>query len=112
MPGPGPAPSDESSLPRSRILIGGALVAVAAVIAVGWLLLGSHQPREQVPPEIGLNVSQAPLEAAQDALDAWGRFAVTGDLGELDGHFHPDGPQSGLLTHPSSGCRVQRALTV
>ena len=89
------------------MLVGSAVVSVAAIIAVGWLLLGPQQPREQAPPEGALSVSQVPLEAAQDALDAWGRFAVTGDLGELDGHFHPDGPQYAQLLDeaPAVGAR-------
>jgi hypothetical protein len=39
------------------------------------------------------SVVVSPIEAARDALSAWGRFAVSGDLDRLDGFFHPDGPQ-------------------
>ena len=35
----------------------------------------------------------SPIEAARDALSAWGRFAVSGDLDRLDGFFHRNGPQ-------------------
>jgi hypothetical protein len=37
------------------------------------------------------------VEAARDALAAWGRFAVSGDLAELRGTFHRLGPQRRLL---------------
>jgi hypothetical protein len=39
------------------------------------------------------SVVKTPIGAARDALSAWGRFAVSGDLDRLDGFFHPDGPQ-------------------
>ena len=80
-------------------------VSGAAVIVVGWLLLGPQQPREQAPPESADDLSQAPLVAAQDALDAWGRFAVTGDLG---GHFHPDGPQYAQLHSEVPAVRARK----
>ena len=97
MAGPGPAPSDASSPSRSRLLAGYAVVSIAAVLVIGWLLLEPHQPREEAPPKVAFSSREAPLEAAQQALHAWGRFAVTGDLEELDGHFHPDGPQYAQL---------------
>lgn len=34
-----------------------------------------------------------PVEAAREALRAWGRFAVSGDLSQVEGWFHRDGPQ-------------------
>ena len=39
------------------------------------------------------SVVVSPIEAARDALSAWGRFAVSGDLDRLDGFFHQNGPQ-------------------
>ena len=106
MAGPSPAPSDDSSPSRSRLLAGWALVSVTAVV-VGWLLLGPQQPREQAPPEVAFSSGEAPLEAAQQALDAWGRFAVTGDLDDLDGHFHPDGPQYAQLRDEARAVRAR-----
>ena len=105
MAGPSPAPRYDSP-PRSRFLAGCAVVSVTAVV-VGWLLLGPQQPREQAPPQSALSSSEASLEAAQQALDAWGRFAVTGDLEELDGHFHPDGPQHAQLRNEAPAVRAR-----
>ena len=39
------------------------------------------------------SLAASPISAARDALSAWGRFAVSGNLERLDGYFHPDGPQ-------------------
>ncbi|HEX2370255.1 MAG TPA: hypothetical protein VHM94_13585 [Acidimicrobiia bacterium] len=38
-------------------------------------------------------VAVSPITAAREALTAWGRFAVSGDLDRLEGFLHPDGPQ-------------------
>jgi hypothetical protein len=41
------------------------------------------------------------VAAVHDALDAWGRFAVSGELGLLEGHFDPAGPQYRQLASES-----------
>ncbi len=41
------------------------------------------------------------LAAAKGALDAWGRFAVSGDLEALGPWFDPEGPQYGQLAQES-----------
>lgn len=38
-------------------------------------------------------IAVSPIVAAREALTAWGRFAVSGDLDRLEGFLHPDGPQ-------------------
>lgn len=107
MAGPTPAASDDSSPSRNRLLAGCAVVSIAAALVIGWLLLEPRQPREEEPPEVAFSSSEAPLEPAQQALDAWGRFAVTGDLEELDGHFHPDGPQYAQLRDEAPDVRAR-----
>jgi hypothetical protein len=42
------------------------------------------------------------ITAAQDALDAWARFASTGDLAVLDGFLDPAGPQYAQLVGEAS----------
>ena len=50
------------------------------------------------PPLSAANDGGGALDAAaRRAFDAWERFAVAGDLGELRGAFDPDGPQHALL---------------
>lgn len=46
------------------------------------------------------------LEGLAGALDAWGRFAVTGDVGLLKGRFDPNGPQYRQLQSEAPGLRA------
>jgi hypothetical protein len=50
-------------------------------------------PETMVVEVTTTSVVVSPIEAARDALAAWGRFAVSGELDRLEGFFHPDGPQ-------------------
>jgi hypothetical protein len=50
------------------------------------------------PPTVPADPADDFREAGAAALAAWGRFAVSGDLSVLSDHFHPDSPQSSLLT--------------
>jgi len=54
------------------------------------------RPAPEAPPDEGsaTSPSQAELVAVStDAVDAWGRFASTGDLGQVADHYVADGPQ-------------------
>lgn len=44
-------------------------------------------------PDTTVEVAAEIQTAVDAALLAWRRFAATGDLGVLNGHFHPDSPQ-------------------
>lgn len=53
-----------------------------------------------------------PTVAAQAALDAWGRFAGSGDLTELEGHFASGGAQLARLESEVEGLVPGNAYTV
>ncbi len=104
-------------------LIAGGLIAVALVTALVISLIGgdadeqilSEAPTATSPTSSSstVAVTPAPLEtssapvsrfssdhvqlAGEAVLGAWGRFVGSGDLMDLDGHFHPLSPQRPLL---------------
>ncbi len=77
---------------RRRLLLGLPLVAA---LTLASLAFGERSevrgPAHEVPA--GPTAEQQALEAGQRALAAWGRFAVTNQLGILRGWFWTNGPQ-------------------
>lgn len=95
-------------LPVAVALAGALVLAVLMTVVVPGLTDGRNTPapmdpasgrapEAQAPPQDEDLVSLDPIDAADAALDAWARFAVTGDLTLLDGTFDPNGPQYELL---------------
>ena len=89
---------------RWRLLLGAACVSIAGAVTVGWLILGTEGPPGPHPAPAPLPDADADItQAVHEALEAWARFALSGDLQELAGHFHPDGPQYAQLRTEASG---------
>lgn len=94
-PGTEPQPDEEpASAPRWR-----ARAAIAVVIAlaacVAYMLTAG--PPARPPAPVLAEVAPPAQRAATQALDAWARFASTGELATLDGAFDPAGPQMAAL---------------
>ena len=95
---------------RRRLLLGLSLVAASLLV---WLGLGG---RSEVPPPPDPGppprptADQRALEAGRRALQAWGRFAVTNQLGTLGGWFWPNGPQYRQLAGEAKLRRGTKAL--
>jgi len=72
---------------------------VVAIGATGFVRAWEAQPAvtvvsEPVPaPVTSEPTAEEVMGAAAAAVEAWGRFATSGDLGEVDDHFVRDGPQ-------------------
>ncbi len=80
------------------VAIVSALALVVVIRAVLPGVLGAHGQsgaRHAVPKRHTslAGVEDARIAGARAALAAWGRFAVSGDLGKVAGVFVPDGPQ-------------------
>ena len=69
---------------RLRLLI--ATFLVAALAAGFWYSTSAASTDESA-------VDLGEIEAATAAVEAWGSFAATGDIGLVDGWFAIDGPQ-------------------
>ena len=97
---------------RRRLLLGLSLVAVLTLVS---LALGG---RSEVPPPPDPGppprptADQRALEAGRRALQAWGRFALTNQLGTLRGWFWPNGPQYRQLVHEAKLRRGNSASQV
>lgn len=100
--------------PRWRLTLALVLVAgLAAAVVAASGIFGDEPPRTSPPAAVPAGLSpttaaspqstagtasrgddetEAILHATQAALDAWGEFAVTGDLGPVEEQF-ADGPQ-------------------
>ena len=75
--------------PARRVVLA-AVVAVVVVFGLAYLLWGGGQgqPTESSP------AGEGPIVAvASGALEAWGRFGVSGRLDDVALYFDPDGPQ-------------------
>jgi hypothetical protein len=88
----GDVEADEPTSGRRVVAVAVATVLVA--FAVAYLVLGrdgrgQSTPREAAPKDIKAQV----VGVASGALQAWGRFAVSGRLEELTPFFDSDGPQ-------------------
>lgn len=115
--GPEPAPEARpGEEPAPRRLWPGALIAAGLLVAVIVVNLPRRPGAERAPPAPERRAAPAPagrtapspapasptvplapdptvLDAASRALEAWGWFAVSGDLSHVRGHFAPGGPQ-------------------
>jgi len=73
---------------RLRLLI--ATLLVAALAAGFWYSTSAVSADDET-------VGWGEIEAATAAVEAWGSFAATGDIGLVDGWFAVDGPQYAQL---------------
>jgi hypothetical protein len=94
---------------RRRLLLGLPLVAA---LTLASLAFGERSevrgPAHEVPA--GPTAEQQALEAGRGALTAWGRFAVTNQLGILRGWFWTNGPQYQKLAREAKLRRGTKAL--
>lgn len=81
-------------VPRWRHAATAALLLALAALTILQLATGGgdHGAAEADPPDQALQHREV-VTATEAALAAWADFAATGDLDDLDAHFHPDGPQ-------------------
>ena len=96
---------------RRRLLLALSLVATLTVVSLAF---GGRSdvpapPRGPGPPP-GPTADQQALEAGRRALEAWGRFAVTNQLGTLHGWFWTNGPQYRTLAREAKLRRGTKAL--
>ena len=95
---------------RHRFLLGLLLVPLTLV----WLPLGGPRPPGVGAPPSSLpaapTAEQRALEAGRRALVAWGRYAVTNNLGALRGWFWTNGPQYRSLAREARLRRGTKAL--
>ena len=93
---------------RHQFLLGLLLVPLTLV----WLPLGG--PPEVPAPAHAIpaapTAEQQALEAGRRALEAWGRFAVTNQLGTLRGWFWTNGPQYQKLARDAELRRDTKVL--
>ncbi len=97
-----------------------ALAAVVAVFAVAYLALGRSGNGQSTPSGAAPAGAKAQVVGvASGALQAWGRFAVSGRLEELTPYFDPDGPQfaqfrreaADLAAHPTGPPEYRFAMS-
>ncbi len=90
-------------LPLAVAVAGALLLAVLLVVVIPTVT--SQRERREPTPAAPATVSAkeaALVKDAEGALAAWGRFAVSGDLRELDGWFVPDAPQHRILVEEAA----------
>lgn len=107
----------------ARVLAGGLIVALAVVSLSMWSSnpgsTESNSPGSTLGPLTSRSAVRAsassatttadsagPLDVVRNGLSAWGRFAVTGDLRDLDPWFASDGPQYARFVEEATGLRV------
>lgn len=85
---------DERPAPGRRVAVA-AVAAVVVVFAVAYLVLGRGGHGQLGPGgAAGTKAAKAQVvTVASDALEAWGRFSVSGRLDDVAPYFDPDGPQ-------------------
>ena len=97
-----------------------AVAAVVAVFAVAYLALGRSGNGQSAPSSAAPAGAKAQVVGvASGALQAWGRFAVSGRLEELTPYFDPDGPQfaqfrreaAELAAHPTGPPEYRFAMS-
>jgi len=77
----------------AAVAVFGFLALAFIVVVVGPAMSGSSAAPTVATPISPPGTDSELVETTREALSEWGRFAVTGDVGVLTGHFHPDGPQ-------------------
>jgi hypothetical protein len=94
---------------RRRLLLGLPLVVALTLV---WLTLSGRSEVVAPPPSLpaGPTAEQRALEAGRRALEAWGRFAVTNQLGTLRSWFWTNGPQYRQLAQEAKLRRGAKAL--
>ena len=94
---------------RRRLLLVLPLVTALTLVS---LAVGGRSDVPAPAPRIpaGPTAEQQALEAGRGALVAWGRFAVTNQLGTLRGWFWPNGPQYQKLAREAKLRRGTKAL--
>ncbi|HUP70360.1 MAG TPA: hypothetical protein VM142_11160 [Acidimicrobiales bacterium] len=86
--------SPQWGLPAAIAVAGVLLLAVLVVVVMPAITNPWERQQPPMPAKTAAPPkAAAPVESAQGALAAWGRFAVSGDLKQLDGWLVPDGPQ-------------------
>ncbi len=96
--------AEPDAAPKARIGLAAALVAVL-LFGLIWAATRSAGPgevpafvnAEEGPATAGSDDNQAVVHDGQQALAAWGEFAVTGDLTIVEEWFDADGPQYGVF---------------
>jgi hypothetical protein len=93
---------------RHQFLLGLLLVPLTLV----WLPLGGASEVGAPPSRLPAapTAEQQALEAGRRALEAWGRFAVTNQLGTLRGWFWTNGPQYQKLARDAKLRRGTKVL--
>ncbi len=89
--------------------VAGALLLAVLLVVVVPIIVGRGEPREPAPaaPATTSGKAVALVTDAEGALAAWGRFAVSGDLKQLDDWFAPSGPQYGSLAQEAANLAAQ-----
>jgi hypothetical protein len=97
-----------------------ALAAVLAVFAVAYLAFGrSGHGQSAASGAAPAGTKVQVVRVASGALQAWGRFAVSGRIEELTSYFDPDGPQfaqfrreaAELAAHPTGPPEYRFAMS-
>jgi hypothetical protein len=93
---------------RHPLLLGLLLVPLTLI----WLPLGGAAEVDTPPSRrpAAPTADQQALEAGRRALEAWGRFEVTNQLGTLRGWFWTNGPQYQKLARDAKLRRGTKAL--
>ena len=87
-------------------------VVIALFVGVGYMLTLGRPPGAERPSVVEAPPAPAagPVEdAARAALDAWARFANSGDVDQLEAVFDPGGPQFARLRVEAPGVAARPA---
>ena len=90
--------------PARRVVLA-AVAAVVVVFGLAYLLWGGSQSPTASTPD-----GEGPVVAvASDALEAWGRFGVSGRVDDVAPYFDPDGPQFARFREEASAIAARPA---
>ena len=88
-------------------------VVIALFVGVGYMLTLGRPPGAERPSVVeapaAVPVSELVEDAARAALDAWARFADSGDVDHLEAVFDPGGPQFARLRTEAPGLAASPA---